>query len=187
MHAWDWNLMSAITHPQWCFCPQTFCSNTGTRCHKTLDSELRYSADVFQNLQLVFLPIFGSGDQAFKDWKAFTWRKYVCISTVHPRYSCWYDQIQLHTTYNIKHRGGQSMMHAIIELIGIDYSIVLYRSVSSTNSINSKTSLAFGRSFMYIRNNKGPKMDTWGTPVEIYFVDDNILWSNSTNTILYVR
>ena len=157
MHAWDWNLMSAIRHPQWCFCPQTFCSNTGTRCHRTLDSELRYSADVFQNLQMVFLPIFGSGDQAFKDWKAFTWRKYICISTVHPRYAFWYDQIQLHRTYNITYRGGQSMVHAIIELIGIDYSIVLYRSVSSTNGINSKLHWHLGGRSCTLETTRGQK------------------------------
>ena len=65
-----------------------------------------------------------------------------------------------------------SVSFTFVLVMGIEYSIVLNRSVSSANSIHSKTSLAFGRSF---RNNKGPRMDPWGTPVVIYCLDDNVL------------
>ena len=37
------------------------------------------------------------------------------------------------------------------------------RVVSSAKS-SEKSFVAFGRSFMYIRNSKGPKMEPWGTP-----------------------
>ena len=41
-----------------------------------------------------------------------------------------------------------SVSFTFVLVMGIEYSIVLNRSVSSANSINSKTSLAFGRSFI---------------------------------------
>ena len=39
------------------------------------------------------------------------------------------------------------------------------RLVSSAYSINSKLFVAFGILSIYIRNNSGPKIDPWGTPV----------------------
>ena len=38
-----------------------------------------------------------------------------------------------------------SVSFTFVLVIGIEYSIVLYRPVSSVNNMNSKTSLAFGR------------------------------------------
>ena len=53
--------------------------------------------------------------------------------------------------------------------IDIEYSMILNRSVSSTNDMIWNISLAFGRSFISIRNNKGPRMNACGMPVVISF------------------
>ena len=31
-----------------------------------------------------------------------------------------------------------------------------------------------GKSFMYMRNNRGPKTDPWGTPLVIFFHAENL-------------
>ena len=46
--------------------------------------------------------------------------------------------------------------------------IVLKSVVSSAYDIYLKVSLAFGVSFMYIKNRSGPNIDPCGTPVESY-------------------
>ena len=35
-----------------------------------------------------------------------------------------------------------------------------------------KTRLTLGKSLMFIRKSKGPKIEPWGTPIEIDFVSD---------------
>ena len=42
------------------------------------------------------------------------------------------------------------------------------RLVSSANIIGSKIFEALQRSFTYIKNNKGPSIDPWGTPQAIF-------------------
>ena len=56
--------------------------------------------------------------------------------------------------------------------------------VSSAYIINLNLSLACGRSFKYIINSRGPKMEPWGTPVDIGKWFDTVEL-NSTNCFLF--
>ena len=58
--------------------------------------------------------------------------------------------------------------------IGILYSIVVNRLVSSANNINLNVLLTLGRSFIYIRKSSGPKTEPCGTPVVIVPVGDDV-------------
>ena len=51
--------------------------------------------------------------------------------------------------------------------IGMKYSMVVNRLVSSAKSINLNVLLTLGRSLIYIKNNNGPRIDPCGTPVVI--------------------
>ena len=57
---------------------------------------------------------------------------------------------------------------------------MLSRVVSSAYMIGQKLVLAVARSLMYIRNNNGPRIEPWGTPVVIASKGDFMLL-NSTN------
>ena len=43
--------------------------------------------------------------------------------------------------------------------------MVLFRVVSSAYRMKLKYSVQYGMSFIYMRNNSGPKIEPWGTPV----------------------
>ena len=53
-------------------------------------------------------------------------------------------------------------------LVGIEYSIVVNKVVSSAYKINLKAWLTFMISFKYIKNSRGPSIDPCGTPVVIF-------------------
>ena len=57
--------------------------------------------------------------------------------------------------------------------------MVLNKVVSSAYIIKLIILLAFGKSFMYIINNKGPRIDPCGTPMFIDKISD-LAFSNST-------
>ena len=71
-------------------------------------------------------------------------------------------------------------------LIGIEYSIVVNKVVSSAYKINLKAWLTFMISFIYIKNNRGPSIDPCGTPVVIFCFLDAKSFS-STYWSLFVR
>ena len=53
------------------------------------------------------------------------------------------------------------------------YGLIEHINVVSSAYINIlKTRLTLGKSLMYIRKSKGPKIEPWGTPIEIDFVFD---------------
>ena len=56
---------------------------------------------------------------------------------------------------------------------------------SSAYMIGQKLVLAFARSLMYIRNNNGPRIEPWGTPVVIVSKGDFMLL-NSTYCCLCI-
>ena len=51
--------------------------------------------------------------------------------------------------------------------------------VSSALRINVNKLLAFGMSFIYIRNSNGPNIDPWGTPVKIVWSDELSLFTST--------
>ena len=58
-------------------------------------------------------------------------------------------------------------MMSLLALFMLQYNVV-----SSPYIIILKTRLILGKSLMYIRNSKGPKIEPCGTPIEIDFVSD---------------
>ena len=67
--------------------------------------------------------------------------------------------------------------HFIIKCFSIIYKplpdiniLVSSANISVRNLVN-----ILARSFMYIKNNRGPKIDSWGTPHIIFFFDEDTL------------
>ena len=75
-------------------------------------------------------------------------------------------------TANQSYTLASSLFMLIRETDGI--RIVLLRVVSSAYKIKLKYSVQLGMSFIYIRNNKGPRIEPCGTPVDNESISDEI-------------
>ena len=62
---------------------------------------------------------------------------------------------------------------SLFKMMSLLASFMLQYNVVSSAYINIlKTRLTIGKSLMYKRKSKGPKIEPWGTPIEIDFVSD---------------
>ena len=62
---------------------------------------------------------------------------------------------------------------SLLKMMSLLASFMLQYNVVSSAYINLlKTRLTLGKSLMYIRKSKGPKLEPCGTPIEIDFVSD---------------
>ena len=63
-----------------------------------------------------------------------------------------------------------SSLYKMMSLLAL--FMLQYNVVSSAYINILKTRLTLGKSLMYIRKSKDPKIEPWGTPIEIDFVSD---------------
>ena len=63
-----------------------------------------------------------------------------------------------------------SLLFKMMSLLAL--FMLQYNVVSSAYINILKTRLPLGKSLMYIKKSKGPKIEPWGTPIEIDFVSD---------------